>query len=149
MAELRDRFDVVVIGSGAGGAPIAYELARANRSVLVLEKGPLLRTQDERGPGRLSDFKRDEMFNAGPERIITTPGMVNTGASFFTSHVEPDLNDEPHVFTNVDRPQDGSKITIEGYTAQVVGGGTQLYGAVSLRFAERDFKLKKIGRAHV
>jgi choline dehydrogenase-like flavoprotein len=142
MAELRDRFDVVVIGSGAGGAPIAYELARANRSVLVLEKGPLLRTQDERGPGRLSDFKRDEMFNAGPERIITTPGMVNTGASFFTSHVEPDLNDEPHVFTNVDRPQDGSKITIEGYTAQVVGGGTQLYGAVSLRFAERDFKLK-------
>ncbi|WP_407114498.1 GMC oxidoreductase [Bradyrhizobium sp. LMG 9283] len=141
MAELRDQFDVVVIGSGAGGAPIAYELARANRSVLVLEKGPLLRTQDERGPGRLSDFKRDEMFNAGPERIITTPGMVNTGASFFTSHVEPDLNDEPHVFTNVDRPEDGSKITIEGYTAQVVGGGTQLYGAVSLRFAERDFKL--------
>lgn len=142
MADLRDEFDVVVIGSGAGGAPIAYELARAKRSVLVLEKGPLLRTQDERGPGRLSDFKRDEMFNAGPERIITTPGMVNTGASFFTSHVEPDLNDEPHVFTNVDRPQDGSKITIEGYTAQVVGGGTQLYGAVSLRFAERDFKLK-------
>lgn len=142
MAELRDQFDVVVIGSGAGGAPIAYELARANKSVLVLEKGPLLRTQDERGPGRLSDFKRDEMFNAGPERIITTPGMVNTGASFFTSHVEPDLNDEPHVFTNVDRPQDGSKITIEGYTAQVVGGGTQLYGAVSLRFAERDFTLK-------
>jgi choline dehydrogenase-like flavoprotein len=142
MAELRDRFDVVVIGSGAGGGPIAYELARANKSVLVLEKGPLLRTQDERGPGRLSDFKRDEMFNAGPERIITTAGMVNTGASFFTSHVEPDLNDEPHVFTNVDRPQDGSKITIEGYTAQVVGGGTQLYGAVSLRFAERDFKLK-------
>jgi choline dehydrogenase-like flavoprotein len=138
----RDQFDIVVIGSGAGGAPIAYELARAGKSVLVLEKGPLLRTQDERAAGRLSDFKRDEMFNAGPERIITTPGMVNTGASFFTSHVEPDLNDEPHVFTNVDSPGDGSKITIEGYTAQVVGGGTQLYGAVSLRFAERDFRLK-------
>lgn len=147
MGAERDHFDVVVIGSGAGGAPIAYELARAAKSVLVLEKGPLLRTQDERGAGRLSDFKRDEMFNAGPERIITTPGMVNTGASFFTSHVEPDLNDEPHVFTNVDRPQDGSKITIEGYTAQVVGGGTQLYGAVSLRFAERDFKLKSANEA--
>jgi choline dehydrogenase-like flavoprotein len=26
--------------------------------------------------------------------------------------------------------------------AQVVGGGTQLYGAVSLRFAERDFQLR-------
>ena len=56
--------------------------------------------------------------------------------------MEPDLNDEPHIFTNADKPQDGSKVTIEGYTAQVVGGGTQLYGAVSLRFAERDFKLK-------
>ena len=138
----RDQFDAVIIGSGAGGAPIAYELARAGQSVLVLEKGPLFRTQDERGAGRLSDFKRDEMFNAGPERIITTPGMTNTNASFFTSHVEPDLNDEPHIFTNADKPEDGSKVTIEGYTAQVVGGGTQLYGAVSLRFAERDFKLK-------
>ena len=81
----RDQFDAVIIGSGAGGAPIAYELARAGQSVLVLEKGPLFRTQDERGAGRLSDFKRDEMFNAGPERIITTPGMTNTNASFFTS----------------------------------------------------------------
>ena len=140
-AVLRDDFNVVVIGSGAGGAPIAYELARARKSVLVLEKGPLFRTQGERGPGRFSDFKRDELFNAGPERIITTPGMRNTGAGFFTSHVEPDLNDEPHIFTNADKPEDGSKVTIEGYTAQVVGGGTQLYGAVSLRFAERDFRL--------
>jgi choline dehydrogenase-like flavoprotein len=30
---------------------------------------------------------------------------------------------------------------VEGYTAQVVGGGTQLYGAVSLRFAPDDFRL--------
>lgn len=155
---LRDTFDVVVIGSGAGGAPIAYELARAGRSVLVLEKGPLLRTQDERGPGSLSDFKRDEMFNAGPERIITVPGVINTGASFYTSHVEPDLNDEPHVFTGVQKPPsqfdpnpqpDGPKVTVEGYTAQVVGGGTQLYGAVSLRFAPDDFRLRTFNEGRV
>lgn len=138
---MRDRFDVVIVGSGAGGAPIAYELARAGRSVLVLEKGPLLRTQDERGEGSRSDFKRDEMFNAGPERIVTIPNMQNTGASFYTSHIEPDLNDEPHIFSNLDG-SDGPKVTIEGYTAQVVGGGTQLYGAVSLRFAPDDFRLQ-------
>jgi choline dehydrogenase-like flavoprotein len=146
---MRDRFDVVVIGSGAGGAPIAYELARHKRcSVLVLEKGPLLRTQDERGAGSLSDFKRDEMFNAGPERIITVPNMTNTGASFYTSHIEPDLNDEPHVFTRLGGTE-GPKVTVEGYTAQVVGGGTQLYGAVSLRFAPDDFRLESYnaGRA--
>ena len=142
---MRDQFDVVIIGSGAGGAPIAYELARAGRSVLVLEKGPLLRTQDERFDGSRSDFKRDELFNAGPERIITIPGMTNTGASFYASHVEPDLNDEPHIFSGLPKPNlpvEGPKVTVEGYTAQVVGGGTQLYGAVSLRFAPDDFRLQ-------
>lgn len=136
----RDHFNVVIVGSGAGGAPIAYELARAGKSVLVLEKGPLLRTQDELGEGTLSDFKRDEMFNAGPERIITVPHMQNTGAPFFASHIEPDLNDEPHIFTDLSGKN--PRVTIEGYTAQVVGGGTQLYGAVSLRFAPIDFELQ-------
>ena len=32
--------------------------------------------------------------------------------------------------------------TIEGYTAQLVGGGTQLYGGVSLRFTPTDLQLK-------
>ncbi|EJL35379.1 GMC oxidoreductase [Novosphingobium sp. AP12] len=137
---MRDQFDIVIIGSGAGGAPVAYVHARRkDRSVLVLEKGPLLRTQDEQDGGNLSDFKRDEMFNAGAERIINVPGMTNSGHPFFASHIEPDLNDEPHIFS--DLAGNGPRVTIEGYTAQVVGGGTQLYGGVSLRFAETDFSL--------
>lgn len=44
-------FDVCVIGSGAGGGPIAFELAAAGYSVVLLEKGPWLRekhfTKDE------------------------------------------------------------------------------------------------------
>lgn len=133
-----ESFDAVIIGSGAGGAPVAYELAKAGKTVLILEKGPLLVSQNE-SPGKLSDFKRDELYASGPEKIITIPGVANTGGFFFTSHIEPDLNDEPHLYSH--NLQEVPVVTIEGYTAQVIGGGTQLYGAVSLRFAPDDFRL--------
>jgi choline dehydrogenase-like flavoprotein len=38
-APIYDRVDAVIVGSGAGGAVVARELARAGRSVLVLEEG--------------------------------------------------------------------------------------------------------------
>ncbi|NOQ14309.1 MAG: FAD-binding protein [Methyloprofundus sp.] len=134
---MQDEFDVIIIGSGAGGAPVAHTLAKAGKSVLILEKGPLLlpQSEDERG---LSDFKRDELFATGTEKRITIPNVANQGDSYYSSHVEPDLNDEPHVYLD-DNAQD--RATIEGYTAQVIGGGTQLYGAVSLRFTSTDFEL--------
>lgn len=140
-----EQFDLVIIGSGAGGAPIAAELAAMERNlrILVLEKGPKLRTQDD-NPEGISDFKRDEMLNAGPEKRINTPGPENQGRPFHSSHIEPDLNDEPHLWS--DHGEQNPRVTIEGYTAQVVGGGTQLYGAVSLRFPERDFQLRSADR---
>jgi choline dehydrogenase-like flavoprotein len=126
-------FDVIVIGSGAGGAPI---LAKAGKAALVLEKGPLFRPQYE-SPNQRSDFKRDELISDGAEKRIQL-AVANKGQAFYSSHVEPDINDEPHIY----RDTDGSdKATIEGYTAQVVGGGTQLYGDVSFRFAPLDFRL--------
>ncbi|CAM2011714.1 GMC oxidoreductase [Acanthopleuribacter pedis] len=130
-------FDVVIIGSGAGGAPIAHTLVNAGKSVLVLDKGPLLRTQSDNLDG-ISDFKRDELLANGPEKILNLPGVANNGQSYFPSHVEPDLNDEPHIYKD---KQGQERATIEGYTANVVGGGTQLYGAVSVRFSREDFAL--------
>src|SRR6266496_3758135 len=135
---MQNQFDVVIIGSGAGGAPIAHILAKAGKSVVVLDKGPLLRTQYQ-DPDGLSDFKRDELLATGPEKRIRVPRVVNEGGSYYSSHIEPDLNDEPHIYRTV-TGQDCA--TLEGYTAQVVGGGTQLYGGVSLRFAPLDFKLQ-------
>jgi len=38
-----DGYDVIVVGSGAGGATVARELSRRGRRVLVLERGPDLR----------------------------------------------------------------------------------------------------------
>jgi choline dehydrogenase-like flavoprotein len=138
----QDHFDVVIIGSGAGGAPVAHTLVKNGKSVLILEKGPMFRPQRD-DPFGLSDYKRDELISDGPEKILTVPGLANTGASFFTSHVEPDLNDEPHVYRNDNR---GDYATIEGYTCQCVGGGTQHYGGVSLRFSPRDLTLQSFNQ---
>ncbi|MFP8875267.1 MAG: NAD(P)-binding protein, partial [Myxococcota bacterium] len=38
--DFREQADVVVVGSGPCGSVVAYEIARAGRSVLLLEEGP-------------------------------------------------------------------------------------------------------------
>ena len=38
-APIEERADVVVIGTGAGGAPMAAELARGGLKVVILEEG--------------------------------------------------------------------------------------------------------------
>src|SRR5690242_1450227 len=94
---MNTNYDAIIIGSGAGGAPIAYVLARQNKSVLVIEKGPLFKPQNE-ASSSLSAFKRDELISDGTEQIIKVKDAGNNGQPFYSSHVEPDLNDEPHVY---------------------------------------------------
>jgi len=46
------KYDVCIVGSGAGGAPVAYELSRAGFNVVVLEKGKYYNEED---------FSKDEL----------------------------------------------------------------------------------------
>jgi choline dehydrogenase-like flavoprotein len=48
--EIRDKCDVVVVGSGPGGAVAAKELAEAGRDVILLEEGP---------PFGVADFRQE------------------------------------------------------------------------------------------
>jgi choline dehydrogenase-like flavoprotein len=41
------RYDVIIIGSGAGGGTLAYHLANAGKSVLILERGSFLPQEKE------------------------------------------------------------------------------------------------------
>ena len=77
-------------------------------------------------------------------RSASSGSRARSAASDRASHVEPDLNDEPHVYRSGNR-QDYA--TIEGYTCQCVGGGTQHYGGVSLRFSPRDLTLQTFNQS--
>jgi choline dehydrogenase-like flavoprotein len=66
---LEDEADVVVIGTGAGGATAARVLSAAGLSVIMLEEGPLLRTRDR--PVELIHAMRRAMRDFG---TFTTRG---------------------------------------------------------------------------
>ena len=67
---MKIEYDIAIIGSGAGAGPIAFELSNAGYSVVILEKGPWIKT---------SQFTKDEIVAA--RRDVYTP----------TTHDEPQV----------------------------------------------------------
>lgn len=112
-------FDVCVVGSGAGGGPVALTLAEAGFSVLVLEKGPWL-TED--------DFYKDEI--ACCRRNTFTR---NLRKEFHV--VEKPGKDEGWVA----RPTyDGGR---DFWNGNMVGGSSNLMSGFFHRLKPRDFRL--------
>ena len=60
------KYKVCIVGSGAGAGPVAYELAKAGHSVVVLEKGPWITT---------ADFNKDEIVSS--RRDVYTPRLLD------------------------------------------------------------------------
>ena len=112
-------YDAVVIGSGAGGGPVAFVLARAGFEVLVIEKG----RRWER-----HDFIHDEL-----ERLPD-------GASFM-----PSLEDDPHILVRPGQAPERSQL---GWIGSCVGGGTVRAGGYFYRFHPDDLRLVSRCGAH-
>ncbi len=116
------KYDVCIIGSGAGGAPIAYELSNAGFHVVVLEKGNHYREED---------FSKDEL--AVSRRDMFTPL----------------LKEEQHIIN--ERNKDGSITRYEGseydwsfWNGSMVGGSSNLMSGFFHRMKPNDFRLKSV-----
>lgn len=113
------KYDVCIVGSGAGAGPIIYELSKAGFNVLVLEKGPWLKTED---------FAKDEMSATRRDAYI------------------PNLKDERHVVEQINiNGKWFSQSTYETgkdmWNGNCVGGSSNFMSAYFHRLKPKDFKL--------
>lgn len=62
---MNDHFDVIIIGTGAGGGTLLHRLAPSGKRILVLERGPFLpRTKDNWDyNGSFQYYSKETMFN--------------------------------------------------------------------------------------
>ena len=109
----KEAVDVVVVGSGAGGAPVALQAARAGAKVVILEKGPAYEVRD---------YVHDEILSSRRNFFMPLPW------------------DEPHlVRAGPNAPYARSN---EAWTANCVGGGTVHMSGYFYRLKPVDFRLK-------
>jgi choline dehydrogenase-like flavoprotein len=119
-------FDVAIVGSGAGGGMAAYTLTKAGARVVMLEAGP--------------------KWFASKDSKMMTP-------SYATPHRGAAIHGRP--FGEFDACDGGWEIDGEPYTrapgtqfswwrARMLGGRTNHWGRISLRFGPDDFRGKSI-----
>ena len=122
--DLNGRFDVIVVGAGAGGGVVASELALAGKQVLLVERGRWL---DYHHGGHRDHLRnhRNPLYGH------------NTG---------PDSDDGPRVLVT----PDGEQLRVAPHTvtygsnAACVGSGTLVYGGQAWRFHPDDFRMASL-----
>jgi len=120
------KYDAVIVGSGAGGGMAAYVLAHAGLKVCIIEAGPLYDPQKN-----VTQFKNPW---DSPRRGAST--KTRPFGDFDASYGGWELEGEPYTHAN------GTQW--DWWRSRMLGGRTNHWGRISLRFGPHDFKRKSI-----
>ncbi len=119
-------YDVCIVGSGAGGGMAAYVLTQAGANVVMLEAGP---QWDSATDSAMFKWPYDS-----PRRGASTPersfGEFDGCIGAWT------IDGEPYTMAP------GSRF--DWYRARMLGGRTNHWGRISLRFGPDDFRRRSI-----
>jgi choline dehydrogenase-like flavoprotein len=121
--------DVVVIGSGAGGGTVTKVLADLGVSVLLMEAGPMITAADFKE--HLAPYDLPDR-GLGPKAEGYFGG--SSGISYSANFGGATIEGEPYTVA------EGNQF--RWFRSRVLGGRTNHYGRVTLRFADYDFKPK-------
>jgi choline dehydrogenase-like flavoprotein len=120
------KYDVVIVGSGAGGGMAAYQLSKAGIKVCLLEAGAMYDPQ--------KNITQLKWPYESPRRGAST--KFRPFGDFDACYYGWDVEGEP--FTK----EKGTDWM--WWRARMLGGRTNHWGRISLRFGPKDFKRKSI-----
>lgn len=120
-----DMPEVLIVGSGAGGAMAAYELTRNGHKVLLLEAG---RDYDPK--------KETPMFKRNGDAPLLGAATPDKDFGFYDATIDGGWQVPNEPYTSAQ----GSEFM--WWRARMLGGRTNHWGRYALRFSEHDFKGK-------
>ena len=123
----RDKYDVVIVGSGAGGGMAAKIASDAGLSVAVMEAG------GDFDPAKEEYRTQLRMPWESPRRGA---GTIRPFGDFDAAWGGWEIAGEPYL------REEGTKF--DWFRARMLGGRTNHWGRISLRFGPKDFKRKDI-----
>ena len=121
------KYDAIIIGSGAGGGMACYVLAKAGLKVCLIEAGPMY------DPA----INTAQLKNAYDSPRRGASNKYRPFGEFDANYGGWDIEGEPFTL------EKGS-MKWEWWRARMLGGRTNHWGRISLRFGPRDFKRRSI-----